>query len=66
MKAPLALWVIIITLWYKALAAGVVGVPGGLNLAMNRRDVWELRSCGLKPLGDQGGLGSCLAYSRGT
>jgi hypothetical protein len=50
----------------KALATGVVAVPGGPNFAMNRRDVWELRSCGLKPLGDQDGLGSCLAYSRGT
>ena len=34
----------------KALAAGVVGVPGGLDLAMNQRDVSELRSCALKPL----------------
>jgi hypothetical protein len=50
----------------KALAGGVVGVPGGHNLAMNRRDVSQARSCGLKPLGDQGGLGACLAYSRGT
>ena len=50
----------------KALVEGGVGVPGGLNLAMNRRDVPEARSCGLKPLGDQGGLGSCLVYSRGT
>ena len=34
----------------KALAAGVVGVPGRLDLAMNLRDVSELRSCALKPL----------------
>jgi hypothetical protein len=50
----------------KALAAGVVAVPGGLNFAMNRRDGSQARSCGLKPLGDQDGLGSCLVYSRGT